>query len=112
MTDQPRLKFRPNKTPQRIRRGFPWAYSDELVLDRRAKKIPAGTIGVLCDAQGEAICIAAFNPQSKITARVMDYDPSAMIDTAWFKAKLARAANMRDRLYDAPYYRLIHAEKK
>jgi len=110
MTDLPRIKFRPNKTPQRVRRGFPWAYNDELVLDRRTKKLPAGTIGVLCDAQGEQICLVALNTQSKITARVLDFDPKTKINSDWFVAKFKRAAALRDRLYDAPFYRLIHAE--
>ncbi|MEM7242224.1 MAG: class I SAM-dependent rRNA methyltransferase [Pseudomonadota bacterium] len=110
MSDMPRLKFRPNKSPQRLQRGFPWAYADELVLDRRAKKIAPGTIGVLCDAQGQEICLAAFNPQSKITARVLDTDIHKSIDAAWFAEKLTHAAALRDRLYQAPFYRLIHAE--
>ena len=39
-----------------------------------------------------------------------DADPEAVIDEAWFVARITRAYAHRARLYDAPYYRLIHAE--
>ena len=42
--------------------------------------------------------------------RVLDRDLNAQIDAAWFKARIARALALRERLYDAPFYRLIHAE--
>src|SRR5439155_1659284 len=32
------------------------------------------------------------------------------IDGAFFAARLARAAALRDRLFDRPFYRLVHAE--
>jgi 23S rRNA (cytosine1962-C5)-methyltransferase len=41
---------------------------------------------------------------------MLDTDPGATIDQAWFAARLSRAQQMRERLFDAPCYRLIHAE--
>ena len=41
---------------------------------------------------------------------MMDPDPGAVIDRGWIAARLARALALRDRLYDAPFYRLVHAE--
>ena len=32
------------------------------------------------------------------------------VDVAWFKAKLSKALEMRERLYSEPFYRLVHAE--
>jgi 23S rRNA (cytosine1962-C5)-methyltransferase len=40
----------------------------------------------------------------------MDPDPEAVIDAEWLAAKLTRALQLRERLYDAPFYRLVHAE--
>ncbi len=51
-----------------------------------------------------------MNVKSKIIARMLDRNPEAVIDVDWFGERLARAARMRDRLFDKPYYRLIHAE--
>jgi 23S rRNA (cytosine1962-C5)-methyltransferase len=41
---------------------------------------------------------------------MLDRDPEAVIDEAWFVARLRRALAHRERLYDAPFYRLVHAE--
>lgn len=107
---RPVIRLRPNKSPQPLRFGAPWAYADTLVLDRRARAIPPGTIVTLEDAERRALGTAAFNPASKIAARMLDRDPAARIDKAWLAARLTRALALRERLYDTPHYRLIHAE--
>lgn len=110
MTDIPTLRFRPNKSPARVMFGFPWVYSDDVVLDRRTKKIPAGTFVKVQTNDKQDLALVAFNGESKITGRVMDLNVDTVIDTAWIAAKLQRAAQMRDHLYPDPFYRLIHAE--
>jgi 23S rRNA (cytosine1962-C5)-methyltransferase len=54
--------------------------------------------------------LVTVNPASKIICRMIDRDTEAVIDTAWFAAKLTRALIHRERIYDAPFYRLVHAE--
>jgi 23S rRNA (cytosine1962-C5)-methyltransferase len=104
------VRFRPNKTPQRVRHGFPWAFDNELVTDRRTKKIAAGTIVDLLDADRVFVAQAAFNPESKIAARVLERDRDVAIDSAWLHQKLVFALVHRERMFDAPFYRLVHAE--
>jgi 23S rRNA (cytosine1962-C5)-methyltransferase len=96
--------------PRARRLRAPWAYVDEVVLDRRTRSIPAGTVVELQDAERRPLGAAAFNAGSKIAARLLDPDPSAEIDAAWFEARLARALSLRETLYDEPFYRLVHAE--
>lgn len=110
MTDLPVLRLRPKSKPQAIRHGFPWVFADEAVLDRRSRAIPAGSFAVLEDAERKPLALVTVNPNSKIVARVMDPETRASIDGAWLRAKLARALAMRERLYDTPFYRLVHAE--
>ena len=110
MTDIPTLRFRPNKSPARVMFGFPWVYSDDVVLDRRTKKIPAGTFVKVQTNDKQDIALVTFNGESKITGRVMDLDVDAVIDTAWIVAKLKHASALREQMYAQPYYRLIHAE--
>jgi 23S rRNA (cytosine1962-C5)-methyltransferase len=81
-----------------------------MVLDRRTKKLDLGTIAVLEDADRTPIALVATNPNSKIFARVLDFDLSAHIDQDWMEARLRTALSLRERLFDAPFYRLIHAE--
>jgi 23S rRNA (cytosine1962-C5)-methyltransferase len=112
MSEPPRpiVRLRPNANPQAIRRGAPWAYADQLVLDRRTRAITPGSLVELQDAERRPLGLAAFNPNSKITARMLDRDPSAVVDAAWLAQRLRRAQSLREALYDAPFYRLAHAE--
>ncbi|TNF63899.1 MAG: RlmI/RlmK family 23S rRNA methyltransferase, partial [Rhodobacteraceae bacterium] len=109
-TQAPVIRLKPKANARAIRHGFPWVYADELVTDRRTKALAPGALAVLEDAERQPLGLFAFNPLSKIIARQIDRDPGARIDRAWFAARLARALSLRQRLYDAPFYRLVHAE--
>jgi len=106
----PIIRLRPNAAARAIRFGFPWVYDNELVMDRRSRKIDAGTLGILQDADRNDLGLVVINPNSKIVARVLDSNINTMIDVDWFRGKLKRALDMRSRLFDRPFYRLIHAE--
>jgi 23S rRNA (cytosine1962-C5)-methyltransferase len=54
--------------------------------------------------------VVTVNPASKIVVRVLDQDPAAVIDQDWIARRLDRALAHRAKLYDAPFYRLVHAE--
>lgn len=90
--------------------GAPWAYFDEIAMDRRSRSLPAGQIVRLETPERAVLGTAAFNPGSKIAARLLDPNPDAAIDQAWFANRLARAQALRQTLFQAPPYRLIHAE--
>ncbi|MDE3117065.1 MAG: class I SAM-dependent rRNA methyltransferase, partial [Pseudomonadota bacterium] len=51
-----------------------------------------------------------FNPRSLIALRRFSPAPDAAIDADFFATRLARALKLREAFYDAPYYRLVHAE--
>jgi len=102
--------MRPNKSAQRVRFGFPWLFADELVLDRRSRATPPGTIVEVQANDGERLGLAAFNAASRITCRMLERDPEAAIDHGWLLARLRYALDLRERLYETPFYRLIHAE--
>ena len=109
-SSRPVIRMRPNKSPQRVRFGFPWLFSDEVVLDRRSRKIAAGSLVNVEANDGEALGVAAFNAQSRIVCRVLDRNPEAVIGHDWLVQRLAFAQEMRRRLYRNDVYRLIHAE--
>ena len=109
-TPLPVVRLRPKAEARAIRHGFPWVYADELVTDRRTQALKPGTIALLEDAERRPLGVVTVNPASKIIARMLDRDPEAQIGRAWLAARLARALSLRDRLHDAPYYRLVHAE--
>jgi len=105
----PRLRLRPKTDPKPIRHGAPWVYANQLVMDRRSNAIPLGSFAILEDANREPLRLVAANPKSKIAARVLGR-PDETIDSAWFEQRLHRALEHRVRLFETPFYRLIHAE--
>ncbi|WP_050930021.1 RSP_2647 family RNA methyltransferase [Aestuariivita boseongensis] len=107
---RPTVRLKPKANARAIRRGFPWVYANELVTDRRTRALDPGTIAVLEDDARQPMGLFAVNPVSKIIGRFLDANPEAEIDRAWFAARLARALSLRERLYNAPFYRLVHAE--
>ncbi|MCP4818290.1 MAG: class I SAM-dependent rRNA methyltransferase, partial [Shimia sp.] len=106
----PVVRLKPKANARAIRHGFPWVYDNELVTDRRTKGLEAGALAILEDDKRQPLGLVATNSASRIFCRMLDRDVDAVIDQAWFAAKLERALQMRARLYDTPYYRLIHAE--
>lgn len=106
----PTVRLLPKAEARAIRHGFPWAYANELVLDRRTKKLAPGTLAVLQDGERRPLGVVGVNPLSKITCRMLDRKAGTKIDTAWFAEKFRAALAHRDRLYPEPFYRLVHAE--
>jgi 23S rRNA (cytosine1962-C5)-methyltransferase len=104
------VRLKPKAEARAIRHGFPWVYADELVTDRRTQALPSGTLAVLEDGERRPLGLVTVNVKSKIIARMLDRDPEALIDEAWFANRFARALAHRARLYDQPFYRLVHAE--
>jgi 23S rRNA (cytosine1962-C5)-methyltransferase len=95
---------------RRLRAGHPWAYSNELRMDAEAKALPPGEPVCLLSAERKPLAIALFNPHSLIAARIVTRNKDATIDAAFVERRLARALNLRERLFDRPCYRLAHAE--
>ncbi len=110
LPSRPVVRLKPKAEARAIRHGFPWVYADELVTDRRTQNLAPGALAVLEDGERRPLGLVTVNTKSKIIARMLDRDPQAEINQAWFAARLTRALALRDRLFDAPFYRLIHAE--
>ena len=107
---RPVVRLRPKAEARAIRHGFPWVYADELVTDRRTQGLAPGVIATLEDAERRVLGTVTVNPRSKIIARMLDRDAKAVIDRDWIAARLSRALDLRSRLFERPFYRLVHAE--
>jgi 23S rRNA (cytosine1962-C5)-methyltransferase len=95
---------------RRLRAGHPWVFSNELRMDAAAKALPSGEPVCLISAERKPLALALFNPHSLIAARIVTRNQGATIDAAFVERRLARALRLRERLFDRPYYRLVHAE--
>ena len=107
--DYPRVQLLPGRH-KRVAGGHPWAFSNELDMTAEAKALPPGSLVVLTTPSGEAIGVAGFNPHSLIAARLIDRKPKTTIDESYLADRLRRCLAMRERLFDTPCYRLVHAE--
>ncbi len=106
----PTVRLRPKAEARAIRHGFPWVYADELVTDRRTQSLEPGAFALLEDGDRLPLGLVTVNLNSRIIARMIDRDPAAVIGPDWFDARIARALALRQSLFAAPFYRLIHAE--
>lgn len=95
---------------RRLRAGHPWVFSNELKMDAPAKALTPGAVVCLFTADGRPLALAQFNPHSLIAARVLTRNQDGAIDAKFFERRLARALRLREKLFDQPYYRLVHAE--
>jgi 23S rRNA (cytosine1962-C5)-methyltransferase len=100
---------------RRAESGHPWIYSNEMAMEAAAKALMPGTLVTLrrksSTEQGvRPFGVAMFNPHTLIAARLLDRDAGREIGKRFFARRLERALKLRERLYDRPYYRLVHAE--
>ncbi|MDW8478999.1 MAG: class I SAM-dependent rRNA methyltransferase [Xanthomonadales bacterium] len=96
---------------RRVRAGHPWIFSNEVDVERTPLSgFEPGEAVAVCDADGEVIGLGYANPNSLICARLMVRGARRPLDRALIAERLARALALRERVFAAPYYRLVHGE--
>jgi 23S rRNA (cytosine1962-C5)-methyltransferase len=105
----PTVKILPGED-RRFRAGSPWLFSNELRMDEAARALPPGSLVRLMGPSGKMLGVAQFNPHSLIAARLLTRNKDATIDREFHARRIARALQLRERLFDRPFYRLVHAE--
>ena len=104
------LRLRAGVETKKFRYGYPWIYSNDIISDRRSKALIPGSFCKLVDYEKNPICLVTVNPNSKIFARIMDFNLEATIDANWIKDKIMKALSLRTEIFRDPFYRLINAE--
>jgi 23S rRNA (cytosine1962-C5)-methyltransferase len=107
--DRPTIRLLPGRD-RRVKAGHPWAFSNEIAMTPAARALPAGSVVRVEGDDGVKHGAWHFNAHSLIAARRLSPDPDAACDAGWFQARLAEALALRERLFDVPHYRLVHAE--
>ena len=95
---------------KRIAGGHPWAYANEIRLDAETKALTPGTVVSLHRVDGKPLGVGTFNPHALMAFRLFDRDARTRIDAAFLRERLEAAKQLRETFFDAPYYRLCHAE--
>jgi 23S rRNA (cytosine1962-C5)-methyltransferase len=87
--------------------GHPWIYRTD-VTER--PMMEAGAV-LVHDNRGKPLGWALWSPLSEISLRLLDRDPGAVIDQAWWDARIAAAVARRVPLEDhTNAMRLVHGE--
>ncbi|MFZ4703463.1 MAG: class I SAM-dependent rRNA methyltransferase [Candidatus Methylumidiphilus sp.] len=96
---------------KRLRGGHLWIFSNEVDnIQTPLKGFQGGDLAVVEDAKGQSLGVAYVNPDTLICARILSRDPRARINEKFFQHRFEVALALRQRLFDQPYYRLVHGE--
>lgn len=90
--------------------GKPWVFKGDIEWSSACDIAEPGTLVMLADPKMTPMAVGYLNPHSNLAVRVLSTNPKTLIDDRWFEDKFARALKKREKLFDAPFYRLVHAE--
>ncbi len=109
-TQLPSLRLKRGED-RRLRAGHLWVFSNE--VDVKHTPLDAFTPGdsvAIEDAQGHPLGTGYVNPRSLICARLLSRDHRHPWGPSLLVHRLKVALSLRERLFTAPYYRLVHGE--
>lgn len=87
--------------------GHPWIFRSDVVTPPAA---PAGAVTVR-DQRGKPLGTALWSPASEISLRLVDTDPQAVLDTAWWTSRIRAAIARRGTLTEVTNaWRVVHGE--
>ena len=88
--------------------GHPWVFKSDVM---RAPEAAAGAVRVIDQTQ-RPVGTALWSPKSEISFRFVSREPDAVLDGAWWHARIAAALARRASILDAHTNacRLVHAE--
>ncbi len=87
--------------------GHPWIFRSDVTV---RPGLDAGAVSVL-DHRGKPIGKALWSPASEIALRMVDANPKASLDVAWWRARIRSAAERRAPLRGLTNaYRVVHGE--
>jgi len=104
----PVLRLKRNED-RRLHAGHLWVFSNEVdTAQTPLTRLKAGELVRVLAHNDRALGLAYVNPQSLISARLLE--TWQIPDAHWFAARLRTALALRQRLYADPYYRAVYGE--
>jgi 23S rRNA (cytosine1962-C5)-methyltransferase len=96
---------------RRLEAGHLWVFSNEVDTARTPLSgFAAGDICRVTSARDRFLGYAYVNPHALICARILARDPRRPPSRALLTARIGTALRLRERLYDAPFYRAVYGE--
>jgi 23S rRNA (cytosine1962-C5)-methyltransferase len=110
MNKLPTLKLGKDQE-RRLLTGHAWIYSNEVdTKETPLKAFSAGEQVAVVSQRGKWIGNAYVNPHALICARIVSTDISKMLDEKLLTERINQALQLRQRLYENNFYRLIYGE--
>lgn len=95
----------------RLRAGHLWVFSNEVDVQRTPLTgFEPGQACAILDSRDKPIGVGYVNAHSLICARLVSRGLEHALDRSLFVHRLNIALSLRERLYEAPYYRLVFGE--
>ena len=89
--------------------GMPWMYAGDIIESSQLLHVPAGSLVSIETHKGQSIGTGYYNAASQIACRVLTLAKEP-IDQSFFQKRIEKALALREKLINAPYYRLVHSE--
>jgi 23S rRNA (cytosine1962-C5)-methyltransferase len=104
----PRVQLLPGRD-YTVRHGHPWIFSG--AFRDLPPDLPPGVVADVLDSSGAFVARGYLNVRNSLAFRLLTRDPDELIDEAFYRRRIERAAALRRLLPDdVTAYRLIHAE--
>ncbi len=104
------LRLKKNED-RRLRAGHVWVYSNEIdSVSTPLKAFAPGQQVLLQTHNGKSLGCAYVNPNSLICARLVSREARYPLDRSLIVHRLNIALALRERLFPAPFYRLVYGE--
>ncbi len=95
---------------RRVGYGFPWVYKSEVAREQGELSFKAGAEVSFVDKKGQVLARGYANPSCALMGRMLAIGGDAVFNQAFFEERFKQALALRQKFYDHPYYRLVHAE--
>ncbi|NQD91179.1 class I SAM-dependent rRNA methyltransferase [Pseudomonas sp. CrR25] len=106
----PSLRLKAN-ADRRLRAGHLWVYSNEIdVAATPLNGFAPGAQAILEAAGGKPLGVVALSPNNLICARLLSRDVKHVLDKSLLVHRLNVALSLRERLFEAPCYRLVYGD--
>jgi 23S rRNA (cytosine1962-C5)-methyltransferase len=95
----------------RVEGGHVWIFSNEVDNERQPlTTFASGALVRVVSARDAFLGYAYVNPHALICARILSRDAGQPPGRTFLTHRLRAALALRERLYDRPFYRLVHGE--
>lgn len=96
---------------RRIIAGHLWIFSNEIDIQKSPlKNFAIGELVVIKNSADRFLGIGYINPKTLLCARLLSRNYNEEINLDFFKFKILRALNIREKIFIKPYYRLVYSE--